>query len=104
MEDISRKIKKVKQSKTKVKYNQAKVKQSQTKIKKSQAKIKQIQTADEKREAKLKLDKAKIEVDVENGILGVKRDTLMSLVDLMIFRENSLIRNVFFFYLIRFSS
>jgi hypothetical protein len=32
--------------------------------------------------------------EVENGILGVKRDTLMSLVDLMIFRENSLIGNV----------
>jgi hypothetical protein len=43
------------------------------------------------------------EIEIENGILGVKRDTLMSLVDLMIFRENSLIRNVFFFYyLIRF--
>jgi hypothetical protein len=34
----------------------------------------------------------------KNGILGVKRDTLMSLVDLMIFRENSLIRNVYFIF------
>ena len=32
--------------------------------------------------------------EVDNGILGVKRDTLMSLVDLMILKENSLIRNV----------
>jgi hypothetical protein len=39
-----------------------------------------------------------VEIEIENGILGVKRDTLMSLVDLMIFRENSLIRNVFFLF------
>ena len=42
------------------------------------------------------------EIEIENGILGVKRDTLMSLVDLMIFRENSLIRNVFLFFLFDF--
>jgi hypothetical protein len=40
------------------------------------------------------------EIEIENGILGVKRDILMSLVDLIIFRENSLIRNVFFFFFI----
>jgi hypothetical protein len=37
--------------------------------------------------------------EIENGILGVKRDTLMSLVDLIIFRENSLIQNIFFFFI-----
>jgi hypothetical protein len=37
------------------------------------------------------------EFEIENGILGVKRDAIMSLVNLMIFREISLIRNVFFF-------
>jgi hypothetical protein len=36
--------------------------------------------------------------EVENGIIGVKRDILMSLVDLMIFRKNSLIRNVYCFF------
>jgi hypothetical protein len=41
-----------------------------------------------------------VEIEIENGILGVKRDILMSLIDIMIFRENSLIRNVFFFYFI----
>jgi hypothetical protein len=40
-----------------------------------------------------------VEIEIENGILGVKRDTLMDLVDLMILRENSLIRNVFFFFI-----
>jgi hypothetical protein len=38
------------------------------------------------------------EIEIENGILGVKRDILLSLVDLMIFRENSLIRNVCVFF------
>jgi hypothetical protein len=33
-------------------------------------------------------------IEVNNGILGVKRDILMNLIDLMIFRKNSLIRNV----------
>jgi hypothetical protein len=37
--------------------------------------------------------------EISSGILGVKRDTLMSLVDLMIFRKNSLIRNVFLFFI-----
>jgi hypothetical protein len=37
------------------------------------------------------------EIEIENGILGVKRDILINLVDLMIFRRNSLIRKVSFF-------
>jgi hypothetical protein len=39
-----------------------------------------------------------VEIEIENGILGVKRDILMNLVDLMIFRENSLIQNVSCFF------
>jgi hypothetical protein len=30
-----------------------------------------------------------VEIEIENGILGVKRDILMSFVDLMIFREKT---------------
>jgi hypothetical protein len=53
--------------------------------------MKQSQTENKKLEAKLGYSQKQIGMEVENGILGVKRDILMSLIDLMIFRENSLI-------------
>jgi hypothetical protein len=59
-------------------------------------KIKKMKV-NQKIKAKLKSNQKETGVEVGNGILGVKRDILISLIDLMILRKDSLIRNVFFF-------